>query len=241
LRARLARRGVVLSAAVLATVLAERTAAAVPVTLLQKIGPAVLCPAGGASVVSARVLALTEGVLHAMFMTRLKIVVVVLLAVALCAGAGVLGYRTVAAEPPAVKRADGSKSPAGAENEKKAKAEDEKRVAEERAEKIRHLLADRIDAAREEWDALRKQFEKGKEVLSDLGAASQRLLIAEREATDKKADQIAAWEAHLGRVKEVEEIVKERFDAGTTSQQDYARARYYRLDAEIGLERAKAD
>jgi RNA polymerase sigma factor (sigma-70 family) len=234
LRARLVRRGVALSTAALATVLAERmSAATVPAALLEKVGPGLLCPAAGAAAVSARVLALTEGVLHAMFVTRLKIAGVVVLTVILCAGAGLVGYRTLAKEPPAAERADRGKAPRGAEDDEKAK--------DERAEKMRRLLADRVDAAREEWDVLRTQLEKGRDALSDLGAASQRLLVAEREATDKKADHIAAWEAHFRRMKEVEEIYKARFDAGASPRSEYARARYFRLDAEIGLERAKGN
>jgi RNA polymerase sigma factor (sigma-70 family) len=234
LRARLARRGVALSAAALATVLAEKaSAAAVPVALFKKVAPGLLCPSVGAAVVSARVLTLTEGVLHAMFVTRLKIVVVVVLAIALCAGAGVLGYRTLAAEPPAADRADRNKPPARADDDKKAKVE--------AADKMRRLLAARVDAAREEWDVLRKQYEAGKQVTSDLAAVSQRLLVAQREASDKKADHIAAWEAHFRRMKEIEEVAKARFDAGTLAPEDYYRIRYFRLDAEIGLERAKGD
>jgi len=80
LRTRLARRGVALSTGMLGTLLAEHATAAVPpatfdLTLtvagaLLAAGPTSATTAGIASV---QVSALTEGVLHAMFMTRMKI------------------------------------------------------------------------------------------------------------------------------------------------------------------------
>jgi RNA polymerase sigma factor (sigma-70 family) len=87
LRTRLARRGVALSGGLLATVLSQNAGAAmVPAGLCRATVQAAACFAVGqaarAGVVSARVGALTEGVLKAMWFTKLKIVAAVVLSVA---------------------------------------------------------------------------------------------------------------------------------------------------------------
>jgi RNA polymerase sigma factor (sigma-70 family) len=240
LRTRLARRGVILSAGSLAAVLAEKTAAAVlPVTLAEtavKLGLLFGSGKTATGMLSPQVIALAEGVLQAMFVSKIKVAAAVLLAVALCAGAGVLGYRALAAEPPPEKKTE--PPPAGAD----ARKADEARKEAEAADKMRRLLKARVDAARQEWEDRMKLLQDGRDGdrLDVLGAASRRLLVAQRELSENKADQIAAWEAHLDRMKGVEEIAKGRFEAGTLSRPNHALAQYYRLDAEIGLERAKA-
>ncbi len=89
LRTRLTRRGVTLSAAVLT--------AAVP-SALSAATVRLLSPAAGA--VSVPVATLTEGVCQAMFLTKLRWVVLTLAAlVAAGAGGGTLVYRSAAAEP----------------------------------------------------------------------------------------------------------------------------------------------
>src|SRR5262249_22601021 len=104
LRGRLARRGLALGSAALAGVLpASAAAAAVPLPLLDSTLQAAMLdaagPAGAASAVSAKVLTMTQGALHAMFMTKLKIALGLLLVLSvLGAGAAALAYRAFAAD-----------------------------------------------------------------------------------------------------------------------------------------------
>jgi RNA polymerase sigma factor (sigma-70 family) len=117
LRRRLARRGLALSGALLALLLTERTAAAAaPDGLVDVTVKASLPFAAGrsaAGLVSAKVLTLTEGALNAMFLTKLKIVTGVLVAVtALGLGARVLTYVAAAGDPPAKGTGDDRTSPA---------------------------------------------------------------------------------------------------------------------------------
>jgi RNA polymerase sigma factor (sigma-70 family) len=82
LRARLVHRGVQLSTAVLATLLAEKTRAALPAALMQSTTKAALLVAAGKAVtgvVSTQVAAWAEGVMRTMFLTKLKIGVLFLL------------------------------------------------------------------------------------------------------------------------------------------------------------------
>jgi RNA polymerase sigma factor (sigma-70 family) len=100
---RLARRGIGLSGGALAALVSQNVAlAAVPASVVSStIKAASLLAAGqAAGVVTAKVAALTEGVVQAMFTTKIKSVLAVVLVVGFAlAGAGLL-YRTPAAEQP---------------------------------------------------------------------------------------------------------------------------------------------
>jgi RNA polymerase sigma-70 factor (ECF subfamily) len=103
LHARLLRRGLTLSAAAFAAALSrDRASAAGPATAVvdSTVGAARQIAAGAApaaGTVSARVAALTEGVLRAMFVTRLKkTAMLVLLLTAVATGAGVWTYQALA-------------------------------------------------------------------------------------------------------------------------------------------------
>jgi polysaccharide biosynthesis/export protein len=102
---RLARRGLALTAGALTLLLTERASASVPATLAVFTIKAALLTAAGqaatAGVVSAKVAALTEGVLRAMLMTKVKAVAaVVLLLAGIGIGAGTLARHSLAADGP---------------------------------------------------------------------------------------------------------------------------------------------
>jgi RNA polymerase sigma factor (sigma-70 family) len=91
LRGRLQRRGVTLSAGLLVTLTAQELFAAVPHALIDTAVRTALAYAGGAATaaaVPAPLLALTEGVLHTMFLTKVKLIA------AACITLGVLGAGT---------------------------------------------------------------------------------------------------------------------------------------------------
>ena len=106
LRRRLVGRGVTASAGVLTTVLVENSASAgVPVPLaMSTLEAAVLIAAGktaAAGALAAPAVALTEGVIQTMFVTKLKVAALVLAAVAfLGTSAGVLTYQALAGDEP---------------------------------------------------------------------------------------------------------------------------------------------
>ncbi len=103
LRPRLERRGLALSAGMLAALLSENaTAAAVSKSLVEGIVKAALLFAAGkttAGVLSGPAVALAEGALKSMLMTKLKVAAAILLVVGLAgSGAGVLTYDGVTGE-----------------------------------------------------------------------------------------------------------------------------------------------
>jgi RNA polymerase sigma factor (sigma-70 family) len=103
LRVRLTRRGVTMSAALLATGLSQSTATAiVPATLIASVVKVAATFAASSTaapgLISAGVTALAEGGLQAMFMTKLKIGLALMLAASLLAtGAGIISYQAFAA------------------------------------------------------------------------------------------------------------------------------------------------
>lgn len=103
LAGRLTRRGLKVSGGIMATALGQAASAEVPAAVVWNTVKAANGLAAGqaASVVSARVAALTEGVLKTMLLQKLKIVAVVLVIVALLGtGTRLLTYRTQAEELP---------------------------------------------------------------------------------------------------------------------------------------------
>jgi RNA polymerase sigma factor (sigma-70 family) len=109
LRKRLARQGVTLSVAALATVLANNAASAeAPAQLVANIVRAAgLCAAGkAAGAVSAPVAALVEGLVRAMFLTKIKWAALVLLLCVLAMGAGLVAQQAGAMKGANVQQAD---------------------------------------------------------------------------------------------------------------------------------------
>src|SRR5262249_32300755 len=102
LRRRLARRGVVLSAARPASALGREAGAAVPHALAGATARAALLFVSGAAdpaALSPRVTELTKGALQAMLFSRLKPLIAVVVVLALT-GTGLLAYQSWAARPP---------------------------------------------------------------------------------------------------------------------------------------------
>jgi hypothetical protein len=101
LRRRLARRGLALPAVLCAADLALRAPAA-KAALLDSVVRAALSSSGdqaASGAVSAKASALAEGATRAMFQTKVKTVVTILLAACALVGAGLLAHRALAARP----------------------------------------------------------------------------------------------------------------------------------------------
>jgi RNA polymerase sigma factor (sigma-70 family) len=141
LRARLTRRGLALSAGLLATALSQGAAPAVPPALTAATVSAAASLAAGAAV-SPPVAALTEGVLKAMLVSKCKVVTAVLLAVGVVVGgAGGFAYRMQAAEQPAPGQRARPANPPAEALVVKAQEADLRKQQEEIARRIERLIA----------------------------------------------------------------------------------------------------
>jgi RNA polymerase sigma factor (sigma-70 family) len=205
------------------------------------------------------VVQLTEKVIIAMFLSRLRIVAAVAViagvvgSMVVATGAGIAYQKpTTAAQQPGRAQAERPKSPASptvAEEDvpeapdaplPALKSEQVKALlaAAPVSDKMRQLLKDRYDAAelaaKEFWLAATS----GRVRLESLFQPMKNLLKAERTLSLRKADQLAAIARHVQRMKRIQAVMEPNFAAGLLAPMDIALARY-RADAEIMLERAK--
>jgi protocatechuate 3,4-dioxygenase beta subunit len=136
LRRRLTSRGITLTGAALAAVLAEKAAANVPSLLVAStLQTTLLLASGEAATASMPAVALAEGVLKAMFATKLKIATAILVTVSLLAlGAGVLSrpllaHRTGAPPAPANAKNIGATDQTTKKASESPPAEQDKKIA----------------------------------------------------------------------------------------------------------------
>jgi RNA polymerase sigma factor (sigma-70 family) len=106
-------------------------------------------------------------------------------------------------------------------------------------DRLKKLLKERADTALEEWDARNKEFLAGRATLDSVHGAARRLRDAQLELSETKEERLAALGKYLQLMKAVEEVQQARYDAGRIPIQDLKESKYYRLEAEILLERAK--
>ncbi len=238
-----------LSAGSLAALLTENaTSATVPPLLFAQTAKVALLGAASHSIT-----ALTEGVLHAMFLSKLKMASAWVLTLAAMGGVGIGAYYLHAQDPTdppvlpedikkALKDLDKSlKRPDEAAADKKALGK-----AEERLQK--RLLA-RRDMAEEEWKIRSGLWRLGANEPGTGGRpvtlhlvfdAAKRLLKAELELSNNKAERVKAREKYLNGIKEVVDTTEAQYKvSGRVGKAEFASALYEQLDAEIELEREK--
>jgi hypothetical protein len=115
-------------------------------------------------------------------------------------------------------------------------------------ERFQKLLNARHEMAVEEWRMRSVLYKAGGNepgnsnplTLQLVLDAAKHLLKAELELSNKKAERLEAREAHLKRMKEIVDITERRYKASLVLKPAFASALYEQLDAEIELEREKA-
>jgi RNA polymerase sigma factor (sigma-70 family) len=129
LRRRLVRRGLAPAAGLPAGLLAGPAGAAVPPALAETTWKAALAAAAGrpaAGAVAPRVAALTEGVLRAMFLTKLKTALIVAAAGVLLLGGGIAGTRYALGDRPGEAKKEDNKGGTPVPAGKQADAQDDR-------------------------------------------------------------------------------------------------------------------
>jgi RNA polymerase sigma factor (sigma-70 family) len=220
LRARLVRRGVTLTAGALAAALtADTLTAAVPAALTDAACAAAV---QGAAATSAMILA--KGVVRAMLLTRIRTTIIVLTILGLTgAGTGFIATLPWADAHPQ------ERPPAQATEDDGA------------AKRLAKLLRERRDAAELAYSLRMRPVQNGQMIADNaFFAVAMRFHESEMALCQTRADRIKACENHLKRVNEADGILNAQLVAGKINQVDAAVGTYYRLDAEIRLERAKS-
>jgi RNA polymerase sigma factor (sigma-70 family) len=240
LRARLSKRGVTLSGAVLAAAVTERTASAtVPAALAATtLRAAVSFAATGAAtaIVSTHVLTVMEGVVQAMFMSKVRMAALMVAAVGFLASAGIVGYGALKAGPAQEPKSD----PERAREPRSRDDFEERRAAIELQRKLQPLMEKRLEAVKEQMRCRMEELLAGKTTVDVLLQASASLLKAQQEMSDKPVDRLRMLEMQFQRMKTVHEVLDTRFQAGKANTAETSQAAYFRYDAEIALERYKA-
>jgi RNA polymerase sigma factor (sigma-70 family) len=198
LRGRLVRRGCTLSAGALAATLANEATAIAPAQLvISTVNAALLVAAGKAltGAVSAPVAALTQGVLQAMFMSKVKITLAVVLTVGVvAAGTGQVMYSTAGAGQIVAQAPDQpGKAPATKPQRERAQPEDlpvEAKRRQEVAEALLRATADRLRAAEIQLNQLQSQLQAAKAdyelAKADFDKARENVAIAANAAPAPK-------------------------------------------------------
>lgn len=218
LRDRLQRRGVV-SGAGAGLVLEQMAQAApsCPIVLVEKtIAGALAFAAARSAEVSVPVLALTKGVLHAMWLRNIAVWSVSVVLIVTVSGVWFV------------------LQPAAAQNQPVP-------VVQEPAKdtKLLKLLKDRYDRAAKVYDIAREQYISGRTADSDL-LCRWSVKSLEAELDWKPKDRIAAHTTHLQRIQKLHKEIKARFDVGVVHQVEFAIVDHALFEAELWLEREKA-
>jgi RNA polymerase sigma factor (sigma-70 family) len=223
---RLAHSGLALSGGGLAAVLAENAASAcVPPGLFLSTTRAALLTASGpaavAGVVSAEVVALTEGVMKAMFLHKLKTVTVVLVGVvALGLGTGGVIYqgRAGAADPHKVvqllpgARADLAQDE-NDDQQRAKKPKDAKRAAEEV-----QALRDQLEEARRQLAELKAELQKQRQQAEE-AARQARQQLQKALAAEEAARRDAEKRAYAARIQQAQEAIGRAVGSGSRDVQ----------------------
>jgi RNA polymerase sigma factor (sigma-70 family) len=188
---RLARRGVAVAGPALAAALAAQAEAGVPGDVVSSILKAAPFFAAGsaaaAGIVPSKAVALAEGVLRTMLLTKLKLALAVLASVFIV-GAGVLAYEDPGATPgPGAGQAPAkAKAKRGAPDMEQARAEIEAAQEKMRLEEARVMQAQAtLEQARAQLDAATLQLERAQADYKVLRARVVKDLIAPAGSTEK--------------------------------------------------------
>ncbi len=218
LQQRLQKRGLSLSA-VLGVAEVARLTSGFPKTILSSTVEAATRFAAGPAAGSVPAAELAEGVLRAMFLTRLKIAGVFLLSVALAGTAvGVLTLQAKAPGPAAVTPPKTGKDP----------------LDPATRAKIRKLQIERRDTLKKAVEARQREYMAGRGTLDLLLEMSRLLLQAELDVATTARQRVEAHAAYLELAREVDKVGEARVQAGRMTTADLYQGRATRLEAEIG-------
>jgi len=101
-----------------------------------------------------------------------------------------------------------------------------------------NLAAAKLKAARMVYEAMVKQLHEGRVDAERPYLWSRRWMEAQRDASPKKADRIAALEAHRDRMKDLRKTAEQRYKAGQGSHAEVLSVDFYLAEAEVWLSEA---
>ncbi len=109
----------------------------------------------------------------------------------------------------------------------------------EEARKPPPLAESRYNAANKQFDLTWQYYQQNRVESFQVYVWSRLLLDAKRGVSSRQADQIAAFEEHLDRMKKLEALIKKVRRLGFGRSSDVGASEYYRIEAECWLAEAK--
>lgn len=230
LRKNLARRGVTLSAATLASACACADAAGIGALgdQLTTTSMAVLEPP---------TVQLAEGVMRTMLMEKVRRAAITLLVLVLLggAGAGWMLFPSSAAQPLAAPQL-----PAAPHQNEPGPAAPQAAAGAQVNDAILQLKKGMLEKARKVYELDMARLRNAQLAGTDsLCLWSRRWLDAQLDLAKGKDDRLTAYRDHVERMRAVERIAKTYFAAGQGREGDATAAEYSRLQAELWFEQAK--
>ncbi|HEY2155964.1 MAG TPA: RNA polymerase sigma factor, partial [Isosphaeraceae bacterium] len=228
LSGRLARRGVGLTSGALLATIARESEAAVPGVLLESTTKAAALAATGpltpwlasSAIVSARALALAQGVLPVMTASKLKLAATLVVA-GLVVGPGAAAQT----------RPDDGRPISKAARSPRGKALPAEKTADPTAKPAETPAEERLRLAEEALSNQIKLFKTGELKLTDADIPFwNSRVLGEKIATGR--DQAEAFRSFVETSREVESIVRARFTRGEEPKTNVSRAQFDRIEAE---------
>jgi hypothetical protein len=114
-------------------------------------------------------------------------------------------------------------------------------IAADQLAALRAMLQDRHRAAQKQFDETWIYYKQARTDAYPVYVWSHFVLQTQFDLSDRKSDQIAALEAHLERMKQLEELLKKVRRLGFGQRIEVGAVDYYRLEAEYWLAHAKIE
>jgi RNA polymerase sigma factor (sigma-70 family) len=233
---RLTRQGFGTSAAIVAAIVGPNATACVsPSVVSSSVRAGMLFAAGSTSAgaVSASVIALTQGVLQSMLLSKLKLAAAVVLVLGLLVvTGGVLAQRSDDKTDQLKPQTKAGQEP---RNEKPA---NEKKA--ESAKAIKKLKEERLALLEKIHEAALKQLQSGAATEEHVHKAMVDVLAARLDLAEKAEDRIQVLKEAVVQAEAWEKTIARAYQAGQVPQSSYLRAQAYTLETRIDLEKAKA-
>jgi hypothetical protein len=112
---------------------------------------------------------------------------------------------------------------------------------QERVPKRSALAEARLKAALKQYDETWTFYKQSRSGSFPVYYWSRLVLDSQQDLATKKSERIAALEAHLARMNELEALVKKVRKLGFGFSIDVGASEYYRIEAQVWLEKASED
>ena len=101
------------------------------------------------------------------------------------------------------------------------------------------LAKAKVQVAGKTYEAAVQALRAGKADAERVYLWSRRWMEAQGELSEKKADQVAARETHLQRMKELRQVARALYESGRATHADALATEFYVVEATLWLARAK--